>query len=76
MQKETILPRWGKLSVETLAFEVPEDFPIERVIVTIDRTIVKSEYTRKDGRIEIALVKKQVINKGHTLAVAIHRKSE
>jgi hypothetical protein len=75
-QRESIQLRWGKLGVETLAFEIPEDFPVARITVAIDRVVVKSQYTIKDGRIEITLVKRQVVSEDQTLTVAIHQRSE
>ncbi|OHB77745.1 MAG: hypothetical protein A2Z25_19150 [Planctomycetes bacterium RBG_16_55_9] len=76
VQNEQLYLRWGKLSVETLAFEIPKDFPVARVTAAIDHTVVKSEYTLKDGRIEITLVSKQTVSTGQVLTVAIYRHGE
>jgi len=63
-QNEKITVRWGKLSVESLAFAVPDDFDVDTVTVTLDKTDLKSSYTLKDGRIEIKLEKEQVVKVG------------
>ena len=76
LQSEKITVRWGKLSVKSLAFAVPDDFDVAGVTVTLDKTTVKSSFTLKDGRIEIKLVKKQLVNEDQTLEVTIRRKEK
>jgi hypothetical protein len=75
-QSEKITVRWGKLSVESLAFAVPKNFDVAGVIVTLDKTAVKSSYTLKDGRIEIKLTKRLLVNEDQTLEVAIVKKEK
>jgi len=75
-QSEKITVRWGKLSVESLAFAVPDDFDVAGVTVTLDKTAVDSSYTLKDVRIEIKLAKGQLVNEDQTLEVAIRRKEK
>ncbi len=75
-QREKIAVRWGTLSVESLAFAVPDDFDVAGVTVTLDKTAVKSSYTLKNGRLEIKLAKGQVVNEDQTLEVVIHRKEK
>jgi len=75
-QSEKITVRWGKLSVESLAFAVPKNFDVSGVTVTLDQTPVKSSYTLKDGRIEIKLTKRLLVNENHMLEVAIRPKEK
>jgi len=75
-QREQIIVRWGRLSVESLAFTVPDDFDVARATVSLDHTAVRSSYTLKDGRVEIKLTKGQIVNKDQTLEVVIHRKDK
>ena len=75
-QRERIAVRWGKLSVESLAFAIPDDFDFARATVSLDHTVVRSSYTLKDGRVEIKLAKGQVVNEDQMLEVAIHRKDK
>jgi uncharacterized protein (DUF608 family) len=75
-QRDEIHVRWGRLEVESLAFEVPKDFPVGRALVTLDRTVVRSEHTLKDGRIEFTLTRRLTVTKDHILAVAIHRQDK
>lgn len=72
-QRERISLSWGQLGVESLAFAVPEDLRPARVVVTLDYTAVKSEYTLKDGRLEVTLTRRLPVSKGQTLEVAIYR---
>jgi len=76
LQNEKITVRWGKLSVESLAFAIPKNFDVTGVTVTLDKTAVKSSYELKNGRIEIKLQKKQIVNEEKTLEVVISRKEK
>jgi hypothetical protein len=76
VQRERIAVLWGRLSVESLAFEIPDDFNFARATVTLDHTVVRSNYTLKDGRLEIKLAKGQVVNEDQTLEVVIQRKEK
>jgi hypothetical protein len=76
LQSEKIMVRWGKLKVESLAFAIPDDFDVAGVTVTLDKTVVKSSHTLKDGRIEIKLAKRQLVNEDQALEVAISRKEK
>lgn len=75
-QHEGISISWGKLNVETLSFVVPDDFDVAEVTVTLDKTAVTSSYTQKNGRVEIKLVKRQLVNEDQTLEVAIRREEK
>jgi hypothetical protein len=72
-QHEQIEVRWGKLNVKTLAFEVPERFRSVKVGVTLDGGTIPSNYTLRNGRLEITLKKKLLVSEGQTLSVAIER---
>ena len=76
MQRERIAVNWGKLRVETLAFEIPDDFDVARVTASLDHVVIRSSYTLKDGRVEIKLIKPQIANTDHTFEVIIHRKQK
>jgi len=75
-QRERIHLGWGQLSVKSLAFAVPEDFRPARVVVTLDRTAVRSEHALKDGRLEVTLAKRLTVSVNQTLEVAIHREEQ
>jgi non-lysosomal glucosylceramidase len=70
-QSEKITVRWGKLSIESLAFTIRDGFNVTEVTVTLDKTAVRSSYTLKDNRIEIKLAKRQIVNEDQSLNVAI-----
>jgi hypothetical protein len=72
-QRDRIHLSWGQLNVESFAFAVPEDLRPARVIVTLDHTVVKSEHTLKDGRLEVTLTRRLPVLKDQTLEVAIYR---
>jgi non-lysosomal glucosylceramidase len=74
LQSEKITVRWGKLSINSLAFAIPDNFDVAGVDVTLDKTNVRSRYTLKDGRVEIKLRQGQIVNEDQTLEVAIGRK--
>jgi non-lysosomal glucosylceramidase len=76
VQRERIAVNWGRLRVETLAFEIPDDFDVDRVTASLDHVVIRSSYTLKGRRVEIKLVRPQVAEQGHTLEVAIHRKGK
>ena len=71
-QSEKIKVRWGKLSVESLAFEVPDGFNVTGVTVSLDKTDENSSYTIKGNRIEIKLAKRLTVNEDQSLNVSIH----
>jgi uncharacterized protein (DUF608 family) len=73
MQREMIHVRWGRLSLKSLAFEVPDGFSKLRAVVSLDDTAVQSGQAIKDGRLEITLADKQVIREDQRLTVAIYR---
>jgi len=73
-QLEKITVRWGRLSVESLAFAIPDDFDVAGVTVKLDKKVVRSGYTLEDGRIEIKLSKGQIVNEGHALEITVHLK--
>ena len=72
-QREMIHVRWGKLSVKSLTFEVPDGFSAGRAVVSLDNTAVKSNQAIKDGRLEITLAKEQIIRQDQRLTVTVHR---
>jgi len=72
-QYEQIKLHWGQLNVKSLAFAVPDDFNSVRAVVTLDSIAVRSDYTLKDGRLEITFKKKLTVSKDQTLGITIHR---
>ena len=62
--------------IESLAFAIPDDFDVAGVDVTLDKTAVSSNYTLKEGRIEIKLTKRQIINEDQMLEVTISKKEK
>ncbi len=76
IQRERIELRWGQLSVNSLAFAVPDNFRSVKVSVTAAGKPVKHDYTLKDGRLEITLKKKLVLSENQTLDVTIQQQEE
>jgi uncharacterized protein (DUF608 family) len=72
-QIEEIEVRWGKLSLKSLAFAVPENFRKVKVSVTAAGRPVKIDYKREDDRLEITLKNELVLSEGQTLQVSINR---
>ena len=72
-QREQIELRWGRLSLKSLAFAVPDNFRSVKVSVTAAGKPVKNDYTLKDGRLVINLKKKLVLSENQTLEITIQR---
>jgi len=72
-QREQIEMRWGRLSLKSLAFAVPDNFRSVKVSVTAAGKPVKNDYTLKDGRLVINLKKKLVLSENQTLEITIQR---
>ncbi len=72
-QNEEIDVRWGRLTLKSLAFAVPEDFKSPVVTITAAKTPLDHVCRVKDGRVEITLDDKIVLTAGQALAVTIER---
>ena len=72
-QREQIELRWGRLSLKSLAFAVPEDFQSVRVSITAAGKPIQSDYKLKDGRLEITLKKRLVVTENQMLEVIIQQ---
>ena len=75
-QYEQIKLHWGRLSLKSLAFAVPDNFRSVKVSVTAAGKPVKHDYTLKDGRLEITLKKKLVLSENQTLDVTIQQQEK
>jgi len=73
IQSERIELRWGRLSLRSLAFTVPEDFRSVKVFVIAGARPIKIDYTLKDDRLDITLKKKLTLTEDQVLTVIIHR---
>jgi uncharacterized protein (DUF608 family) len=80
IQSERIELRWGRLSLRSLAFTVPENFRSVKVFVIVGARPIKIDYTLKsgrtpkeDGRLDITLKKKLILTENQMLTVIIHR---
>ena len=73
MQRERIELRWGRLSLKSLAFVVPQEFRPLKVSVTAAGKPVESDHKLKDGRVEIILSKELTISENQALEVTIER---
>jgi len=73
IQSERIELRWGRLSLRSLAFTVPEDFRSVKVFVIAGARPIKIDYTLKDARLDITLKKKLTLTEDQVLTVIIHR---
>ena len=74
-QRERIELRWGRLTLKSLAFAVPEEFRSVSVAVEAQGQPVKVDHTLKDGRLEITLDKKLVLSESQTLEITIRRQA-
>jgi len=72
-QREQIEVRWGKLTLKSLAFEAPANFKSVKVAVTAAGKPLESDFTLKDGRLEIDLKEKIVLSRNQTIEVTIRR---
>jgi hypothetical protein len=72
-QTDRIELRWGQLSLETLAFTVPQDFQSVRVSITAAGKPIESDYKIKDGRLEVTLNKKLILTENQILEVIIQQ---
>ncbi|MCH7558985.1 MAG: hypothetical protein IIB56_16250, partial [Planctomycetes bacterium] len=75
-QREQIELRWGRLSLKSLTFAVPDNFRSVKVTIATAGKPVKNDYTLKDGRIEITLKKKLVLSENQKLDVTIQRQDK
>ena len=73
IQSDRIELRWGRLSLRSLAFTVPEDFRSVKVFVIAGARPIKIDYTLKNGRLDITLKKKLILAEDQVLSVIIHR---
>ncbi|MFQ6036519.1 MAG: GH116 family glycosyl hydrolase [Sedimentisphaerales bacterium] len=76
VQREQIELRWGRLSLKSLAFAVPEDFQPVKVAITADGKPIESDYKLTGGRLDITLRKKLSLTKNQILEVIIQRQDE
>jgi uncharacterized protein (DUF608 family) len=76
MQREKIEVRWGKLSLKTLAFAVPESLRPVEVKLSLDGRPLDFGYGHalKNGNLRIELSEKLVLSENQTLQVDIQRK--
>ena len=72
-QHQLIDLRWGRLTLKSLAFEVPDNFKKVKVKVVAAGTPVSYEHKLNEGRVEITLDDKLVLKEGQMLAVTIQR---
>jgi len=73
IQRERIELRWGRLSLKSLAFVVPEEFRPLKVSLTAAGKPVESDHKLKDRRVEIILSKELTIYENQALEVTIER---
>ena len=73
IQRDQIELCWGRLSLKSLAFVVPEDFHSVKVSITAAGQPVESDFTLKGGRLEIIFKKKLVVSENQMLRVTIQR---
>jgi len=76
MQREKIEVRWGKLSLKTLAFAVPESFRPVEVELRLDGQPLHFGYGHvlKNGNLRIELSEKLVLSENQALQAHIQRK--
>ncbi len=73
IQSERIELRWGRLSLRSLAFTVPENFRSVKVFIIVGARPIKIDYMLKNGRLDITLKKKLTLTENQVLRVIIHR---
>jgi hypothetical protein len=62
---------WGKLTLKTLAFELPEDRKAQGAVVAVDGESVRSAFSQEGKRVQIELPEKSVIDTGSQMGIKI-----
>ena len=70
-QHETLELKWGKLRLQTLAFELPGNVPPKDVRVTLDGEDIRNSYRTEGNRAIIELNPETVLQAGTKLKIAI-----
>ena len=70
-QQETIEVKWGKLTLKTLAFDLPEGKTAKGVAVAIGGKNFRSAFSREGKRVHIGLAERSVIDTGSQVEIKI-----
>lgn len=68
-QRQSIEVRWGRVQLETLAFELAPGATVKAVAVTRDGTALASSFTQQGTRVEVRLDRRLTLAEGQTLGV-------
>jgi uncharacterized protein (DUF608 family) len=68
-QSESILVRWGRLRVRTLAFEVANDAKISKVVVSLGGKAIESTFTQSGRTLRIVLTSAAIAEAGQKIDV-------
>ncbi len=67
----SLIMKWGRLPIRTLAFELPEGKAAAKVTLKMGEKLIESQFAQTDRRLEIRLAEPAVIGVGDNLEVAI-----
>jgi len=70
-QTETLQLRWGKLTVNTLAFDVPADCKVSRVNVAISDKPMEASFSTRANRVVVDLIRPVTVETDQTLRIEI-----
>jgi non-lysosomal glucosylceramidase len=70
-QQEQITVRWGRLSLKTLTFTIPQDWKAVEVSVHIPGWAVRNQSTVRDGRVQIELADLVPLSEGQRMEITI-----
>jgi len=68
-QTDSMLLRWGTLSVKTLSFELPEETRVTSVRAAIDGDELPSSWVQDNGRVTVNLTDRITIERGEEMEV-------
>lgn len=71
IQRETIAVKWGKLTLKTLAFELPEGVVLQNTIVTLRNQSLRVQTKQEGCRVNILLDGAAMIGQGEDMTVEL-----
>jgi uncharacterized protein (DUF608 family) len=70
-QRETIELKWGKLRLQTLAFQVADHVKPQKVAVLLGGRALEAKYAVKDGRVLVDLATEAMLARGEKIEITI-----
>jgi hypothetical protein len=76
VQREQIELRWGRLTLQSLAFAMPADWTDAGVVIRLNDKDISNKTLFGAGRVEIEMNDSQTLSLGDRLEVEIRRKGQ